>query len=222
MREKMTQGSVQCYDIDYSVGLMEKIQELIAPPLSEEGAREQRKRKAAEREMWRRRCNHETCDACGEGGDLLCCDFCPAAFHLQCCNPPLDEEKVPHGEWACHRCVVTNNYKAFDPCHRHTLTKTALAILHQHEDTVKQSKENKKSLLVNKHIAIAQLPVLKNTGQLGTRQDVSPNETSLTQVDSLAKQDQTRERQNSTDSSASDKNWRRSVIKATTRGQKAM
>lgn len=50
--------------------------------------------------------NHDTCDSCREGGDLLCCDHCPAAFHLQCCNPPLSEEMLPPGEWMCHRCNV--------------------------------------------------------------------------------------------------------------------
>lgn len=32
--------------------------------------------------------NHDTCDSCREGGDLLCCDHCPAAFHLQCWSVP--------------------------------------------------------------------------------------------------------------------------------------
>nr|XP_060612661.1 PHD finger protein 12 [Anolis sagrei ordinatus] len=50
--------------------------------------------------------NHDSCDSCKEGGDLLCCDHCPAAFHLQCCNPPLSEEMLPPGEWMCHRCTV--------------------------------------------------------------------------------------------------------------------
>lgn len=27
---------------------------------------------------------NEYCDSCKEGGDLLCCDRCSAAFHLQC------------------------------------------------------------------------------------------------------------------------------------------
>lgn len=82
---------------------MEQIQTLLAPPKSEEV--EKRSRKLV-RDVRRsgRATNHDTCDSCREGGDLLCCDHCPAAFHLQCCNPPLSEEMLPPGEWMCHRC----------------------------------------------------------------------------------------------------------------------
>lgn len=84
---------------------MEKIQALLAPPKSEES---DKKAKKLEKEPRRsgRATNHDTCDSCKEGGDLLCCDHCPAAFHLQCCNPPLSEEMLPPGEWMCHRCTV--------------------------------------------------------------------------------------------------------------------
>ncbi|KAK7882710.1 hypothetical protein WMY93_028884 [Mugilogobius chulae] len=93
------------YDLDTSGGLMEQIQTLLAPPKSEEV--EKRSRKLV-RDVRRsgRATNHDTCDSCREGGDLLCCDHCPAAFHLQCCNPPLSEEMLPPGEWMCHRCNV--------------------------------------------------------------------------------------------------------------------
>ena len=33
----------------------------------------------------------EFCRVCKEGGELLCCDSCPSAYHLKCCEPPLDE-----------------------------------------------------------------------------------------------------------------------------------
>ncbi|MEQ2272148.1 PHD finger protein 12, partial [Xenotaenia resolanae] len=82
-----------------------QIQTLLAPPKSEDV--EKRSRKLV-RDVRRsgRATNHDTCDSCREGGDLLCCDHCPAAFHLQCCNPPLSEEMLPPGEWMCHRCNV--------------------------------------------------------------------------------------------------------------------
>lgn len=46
--------------------------------------------------------NHDICDSCGEGGELLCCDKCPSSFHLECLNPPL--LSVPEGDWFCNPC----------------------------------------------------------------------------------------------------------------------
>ncbi|XP_052463802.1 PHD finger protein 12 isoform X1 [Carassius gibelio] len=93
------------YDLDTSGGLMEQIQTLLAPPKSEDGEKKARKPDRSTRRAGRAS-NHETCDSCREGGDLLCCDHCPAAFHLQCCNPPLSREMLPPGDWMCHRCTV--------------------------------------------------------------------------------------------------------------------
>ncbi len=47
--------------------------------------------------------NHDWCDACNDGGSLLCCDSCPSSFHLICLNPPLTQ--VPVGDWFCNRCT---------------------------------------------------------------------------------------------------------------------
>ncbi|XP_057176511.1 PHD finger protein 12 isoform X3 [Triplophysa rosa] len=93
------------YDLDTSGGLMEQIQTLLAPPKSEDGEKRSRKPDRSTRRAGRAT-NHDTCDSCREGGDLLCCDHCPAAFHLQCCNPPLSREMLPPGDWMCHRCTV--------------------------------------------------------------------------------------------------------------------
>ena len=41
-----------------------------------------------------------------DGGELLCCENCTSAYHLQCTNPPLED--VPNGKWQCERCAVSN------------------------------------------------------------------------------------------------------------------
>jgi hypothetical protein len=48
--------------------------------------------------------NHDNCDACGEGGSLICCDSCPNSFHIVCLDPPL--RKVPDGNWYCNACLA--------------------------------------------------------------------------------------------------------------------
>lgn len=44
------------------------------------------------------------CRVCKDGGQLLCCDQCPMAYHLKCLIPPM--KRVPTGEWKCPRCQV--------------------------------------------------------------------------------------------------------------------
>jgi len=46
--------------------------------------------------------NRDYCNVCKNGGDLLCCDHCPRAFHLACIGQTADE--LPPGEWHCERC----------------------------------------------------------------------------------------------------------------------
>lgn len=75
--------------------------------------------KKTSRLPWRT-ANSQWCNACGEGGELLCCERCPASFHLICLcvsayishckallhsDPPLDVERIPTGSWACARCM---------------------------------------------------------------------------------------------------------------------
>ena len=42
------------------------------------------------------------CYTCKDGGELLCCDFCPLAYHLKCLVPPMDS--IPNDDWRCPRC----------------------------------------------------------------------------------------------------------------------
>lgn len=46
------------------------------------------------------------CRSCHKLGDLLCCESCPAVFHLECLDPPLSE--VPQGEWNCPVCKLNS------------------------------------------------------------------------------------------------------------------
>ncbi|XP_022781458.1 PHD finger protein 12-like [Stylophora pistillata] len=92
------------YDhLDPEGSLMDRIQALIQPPQSEDlGKRIKKGDKEARKQG--RAVNNDNCDSCGEGGDLLCCERCPCAFHLTCCDPPLEEDDIPDGEWLCNEC----------------------------------------------------------------------------------------------------------------------
>uniref|UniRef100_A0A1A9ZBU0 Nucleosome-remodeling factor subunit NURF301 n=1 Tax=Glossina pallidipes TaxID=7398 RepID=A0A1A9ZBU0_GLOPL len=42
------------------------------------------------------------CRVCHRLGDLLCCETCPAVYHLECVDPPLLD--VPTEDWQCNLC----------------------------------------------------------------------------------------------------------------------
>ncbi|RAL46045.1 hypothetical protein DM860_006199 [Cuscuta australis] len=44
--------------------------------------------------------NDDLCSMCADGGDLLCCDNCPRAFHAVCVSLP----RIPTGTWFCKYC----------------------------------------------------------------------------------------------------------------------
>eukprot|EP00216_Chloropicon_sp_CCMP2111_P006696 CAMPEP_0198236530 /NCGR_PEP_ID=MMETSP1446-20131203/2400_1 /TAXON_ID=1461542 ORGANISM="Unidentified sp, Strain CCMP2111" /NCGR_SAMPLE_ID=MMETSP1446 /ASSEMBLY_ACC=CAM_ASM_001112 /LENGTH=586 /DNA_ID=CAMNT_0043918301 /DNA_START=118 /DNA_END=1878 /DNA_ORIENTATION=+ len=44
--------------------------------------------------------NDDLCRLCNDGGELICCDACPAAFHLSCTGLSA----VPDGSWFCPSC----------------------------------------------------------------------------------------------------------------------
>ncbi|XP_050434457.1 PHD finger protein 12 isoform X2 [Adelges cooleyi] len=85
------------------IELMKDIMKLIAEPISVN------KKKYVEDTYFRqpgKEHNHDFCDACREGGDIVCCDRCPRSYHISCHIPPLD--KLPDGEWLCRRCSKKN------------------------------------------------------------------------------------------------------------------
>lgn len=95
------------YDGD---GLSEEIAKLIAPPgnckklILELGGRVIEpdipvKRPAGVKP------NNDYCGFCGEGGGLICCERCPAAYHYHCCEPPLDPNNIPSDDWLCNDCI---------------------------------------------------------------------------------------------------------------------
>eukprot|EP00257_Ricinus_communis_P018791 XP_015577596.1 uncharacterized protein LOC8275257 [Ricinus communis] len=49
--------------------------------------------------------NDDLCQICRDGGDLLCCDVCPRAYHKDCLALP----EIPTGRWYCKFCL--NNFQ---------------------------------------------------------------------------------------------------------------
>lgn len=60
--------------------------------------------------------NEDICLVCNDGGDLICCDRCPAAYHMECIpdeRKPIDDDPdslKPSSKWLCprHFCVECN------------------------------------------------------------------------------------------------------------------
>lgn len=51
--------------------------------------------------------NYDYCDACGDPGELLCCDGCPNVFHGACLDPPIDTNNMPDDQWYCPQCEMS-------------------------------------------------------------------------------------------------------------------
>ncbi|KAL4273150.1 hypothetical protein GQ457_13G009220 [Hibiscus cannabinus] len=64
--------------------------------------------------------NDHFCSACCGGGELICCGYCPSAFHMKC----LGLNEVPNGDWFCPSCccgICGIGYfkdKSFLTCHQ--------------------------------------------------------------------------------------------------------
>jgi hypothetical protein len=54
--------------------------------------------------------NEDWCRVCRDGGNLMCCDGCEAAYHPRCLNLP----GVPSDAWFCPDCVAAQEATAID------------------------------------------------------------------------------------------------------------
>lgn len=48
--------------------------------------------------------NTDACVLCGVGGNLICCDGCPAAYHMRCLGE--SGKSLGDGDWLCPECAV--------------------------------------------------------------------------------------------------------------------
>jgi hypothetical protein len=48
--------------------------------------------------------NDDECLICGDGGDLICCEFCSNVQHAACCQPPINDESTLD-IWVCLPCI---------------------------------------------------------------------------------------------------------------------
>ncbi|RXN08676.1 autoimmune regulator [Labeo rohita] len=71
--------------------------------------------------------NDDECAVCKDGGELICCDGCPRAFHLTCLVPPL--ASIPSGTWRCQLCqsnrAKDRTYTPMQPAVHPPVTETS-------------------------------------------------------------------------------------------------
>ncbi|XP_042240001.1 transcription intermediary factor 1-alpha-like isoform X2 [Homarus americanus] len=58
--------------------------------------------------------NDDWCAVCWDGGDLICCDFCPKVFHVHCHIPTLTHIPTENEKWQCMLCTDLDNLQLFD------------------------------------------------------------------------------------------------------------
>ncbi|KFG83102.1 Essential subunit of the histone deacetylase Rpd3S complex [Metarhizium anisopliae] len=59
--------------------------------------------------------NDEYCSACGNTGDVVCCDGCPRSFHFECVDM-VQSDDLPD-EWYCNECLI-RRYPSRVPIHK--------------------------------------------------------------------------------------------------------
>ncbi|KAJ1373916.1 PHD-finger [Parelaphostrongylus tenuis] len=92
------------YHYDEECGLLEEIIKVTSPPGKQKAVKVYERSSGPTDVAGWKSANHTYCVVCKEGGELLCCDICPASFHLLCHEPIIRREAIPRGRWFCNRC----------------------------------------------------------------------------------------------------------------------
>ncbi|KAI1293788.1 PHD finger protein 12 [Halotydeus destructor] len=202
-------------------GLMPRIQALIAPPATDKPSAKCNGRKRVKKSgengasnisVNSQKCNsqlaangdigpwsnHEFCDFCHEGGDVLCCDRCPAAFHLQCNEPPLEEDEIPEGEYFCKRCRAFDEIeKGVTSAHGEVMTNVEDPVLPLSQDALVEGCDevSMNSVLDAQDISSPFELLIKAASMSNPRQFQLPNElTSNTPIPGTSKKPSTSKR----------------------------
>ncbi|KPI95979.1 PHD finger protein 12 [Papilio xuthus] len=148
------------YDLDTSGGLMPFIRAIIKPPDEDLIPPKPKKPQHPYYKRPGKGHNHDSCDACGEGGDLICCDRCPASFHLGCYDPPLEVSDIPTGLWLCRECCAadekqssTRSSRAQSPADKSDTekrTRASTSAKKKNKEDDKESEEDKETEEVSK------------------------------------------------------------------------
>lgn len=59
--------------------------------------------------------NEDWCAVCWDGGDLICCDFCPKVFHVHCHIPTLTQFPTENEKWQCMLCTDMESLQFLEP-----------------------------------------------------------------------------------------------------------
>ncbi|VDL81785.1 unnamed protein product [Nippostrongylus brasiliensis] len=117
-------GKRHNYHYDEQCGLLEEIIKATAPPGKQKTIERYEKPSPPISVSDWNSINRTYCVVCREGGELLCCDTCPASFHLLCHEPIIRREKIPRGRWLCNRCRKTGSHStAVKRCCDSTITE---------------------------------------------------------------------------------------------------
>lgn len=90
--------------------------------------------------------NDDYCAACGDPGELLCCDGCPNAFHGTCLEPPIDTENLPDlpdDQWYCPQCEIDDGHSITFETSRHSTISAANPPSSPHAKSTKSKGQTK-------------------------------------------------------------------------------